>query len=115
MCGGDFLKDFQSLAGPDSVESALITDSDGIGFSSSTIRIAGIHMLTNTLHKNAKAVAPSPKAIRSGRYPMNRTLFIAINQQKNRPLSPALQAFIDFVLTSDGQSVVAKAGYVSLH
>ena len=115
LCGGDFLKDFQALAGPDSVESAIITDSAGIGFSSSTMRSAGIHMLAIAPHKNTTAVAPLPDAIRSGHYPMSRTLAIAINQPKNRPLSPALRAFIDFVLSPDGQRVVAKAGYVSLH
>ncbi len=115
LCGGDFLKEFQALVGPESVESAIISDSAGIGFSSSTMHSAGLHMLAIAPHKNATAVAPSPGAIRSGQYPMSRTLGIAINQPKNRPLSPALRAFIDFVLSPDGQSVVAKAGYVSLH
>jgi phosphate transport system substrate-binding protein len=115
LCGGDFLKDFQALVGPESVESAIITDSTGIGFSSSTTRSAGIHMLTIAPHKNAPAVAPLSGDIRSGHYPMSRTLAIAVNQPQNRPLSPALQAFIDFVLSPDGQSVVAKAGYVPLH
>jgi phosphate transport system substrate-binding protein len=115
LCGGDFLKEFQALAGPDSVESALSTDSAGIGFFSSTMRSPGIHILAIAPHKNAMAVAPLPGAIRSGHYPISRTLSIAINQPKNRPLSPALRAFIDFVLSPEGQSVVTKAGYVSLH
>jgi ABC-type phosphate transport system, periplasmic component len=45
---------------------------------------------------------------------MSRTLGIAINQPMNQPLSLALQAFIDFVLSPEGQSIATKAGYVSL-
>jgi phosphate transport system substrate-binding protein len=114
LCGGDFIKGFQALAGPEAVESALISDSAGIGFSSSAMRSAGIRTLAIVPHKDALAVAPTPDAIRSGQYPMSRTLGIAINQPMNQPLSLALQAFIDFVLSPEGQSIATKAGYVSL-
>ncbi|WP_161782391.1 PstS family phosphate ABC transporter substrate-binding protein [Methylobacter tundripaludum] len=114
LCGGDFIKDFQTLAGPEAVESALGSDFASIGFSSSAMRSAGIHALAIASHKGALAVAPTTDTIRSGQYPMSRTLSIAINRPKNQPLSPALQSFIDFVLSPEGQSVVTKAGYVSL-
>ncbi|MFA5923854.1 MAG: substrate-binding domain-containing protein [Methylococcaceae bacterium] len=114
LCGGDFIKDFQALAGPEAIESAHISDSAGIGFSSSAMRSAGMHALAISAHKKDLAIAPMPEAIRSGQYPMSRTLGIAINRSMNQPLSPALRAFIDFVLSPEGQSVVTKAGYVSL-
>ena len=114
LCGGDFIKHFQALAGPEAVENALISDSASIGFFSSAMRSAGIHALAIASHKNALAVAPTPDAIRSGQYPMSRTLGIAINRPMDQPLSPALRVFIDFILSPEGQSVVTKAGYVSL-
>ncbi len=150
LCGGDFSKEFQALAGPGAVESSIITDSAGIGFFSSgnppksfcnkssapgfvhndlcinfsdaktyeptgTMPLAGIHMLAIAPNKAAPAVAPSPDAIRTGRYPVSRTLAMTVNQPENRPLSPALQALIDFVLSPEGQGIVTKAGYVALH
>lgn len=115
LCGGDFIQDFQALAGPGAIESAVSSDISGIGFSSSAMRSAGMHALAIAAHKGAPAIAPTPDAIRSGQYPMSRTLGIAINQPMNQPLSSALQAFIDFVLSPEGQSIVTKAGYVSLH
>lgn len=115
LCGGDFIKDYQALAGPAAVVNALISDDAGIGFASSSMSTAGIHMLAVAPHKDAIAVVPSTDTIRSGQYPISRTLGIAINQPKNQPLSPELQAFIDFVLSPEGQSIAAKAGYVSLH
>lgn len=60
------------------------------------------------------AIQATPDAIRSGLYPMSRTLGIAVNKPINQPFSPALQAFIDFLLSQEGQSVVNEAGYVSL-
>ena len=114
LCGGDFIKDFQALAGPEAVENALMSDSAGIGFSSSAMRSAGIHPLAVASHKDTLAVAPTTETIRSGQYPMSRTLGIAINRPMNQPISPALQAFIDFILSPEGQSVVTKAGYVPL-
>ena len=114
LCGGDFIKDFQALAGPEAVESALISDSAGIGFSSSAMRSVGMHALAIARHKKDLAIAPTPDAIRSGQYPMSRTLGIAINQPINQPLSLALQAFIDFILSPEGQGIATKAGYVSL-
>jgi phosphate transport system substrate-binding protein len=114
MCGGDFIKDFQALAGPEAVENALISDLAGIGFSSSAMRSAGIHTLAIVPYKGAPAVKPTPDAIRSGKYPMSRTLAIAINRPINQPPSPVLSAFIDFVLSPEGQSIATKAGYVSL-
>ncbi|WP_024297732.1 PstS family phosphate ABC transporter substrate-binding protein [Methylomicrobium lacus] len=114
LCGGDFIKDFQALAGPAAVVNALISDDTGIGFSSSSMTSSGIHMLAIAPHKDALAIAPTPDAIRSGQYPISRTLGIAINQPRNQPLSPVLQAFIKFVLSPEGQSIATKAGYVSL-
>jgi phosphate transport system substrate-binding protein len=114
LCGGDFIKDFQALAGPAAIVNALISDDTGIGFSSSSMTSSGIHMLAIAPHKDAFAIAPTPDAIRSGQYPISRTLGIAINQPKNQPLSPVLQAFIKFVLSPEGQSIATKAGYVSL-
>jgi len=115
LCGGDFIKDFQALAGPAAVVSAIISDDAGIGFSSSSMSTPGIHMLAVAPHKDAIAVVPTTEAIRSGQYPISRTLGIAINQPNNQPLSPVLQAFIDFVLSQEGQGIAIKAGYVSLH
>lgn len=114
LCGGDFIKDFQALAGPEAVENALLSDSAGIGFSSSAMRTSGIHALAVASHKDTLAVSPMTETIRSGQYPMRRTLGIAINRPINQPISPALQAFIDFILSPEGQSIVTKAGYVPL-
>ena len=115
LCNGDFIQSYQALAGPEALEVALMSDVSGIGFSSSAMQTVGTHSLAVALNKNTEAIAPTYEAIYSGKYPMVRVLSIAINQPINKPLSPALQAFIDFVLSPRGQGIVSKAGYVPLN
>ncbi|MCL7423184.1 MAG: substrate-binding domain-containing protein [Methylobacter sp.] len=114
LCGGDFNEDFQALAGPGAVENAVSTDVAGIGFSSSTMHSSGMRALAVAPRKGGPASAPTPAAIRSGQYPMSRTLSIAVNRPSGQPLPPALKAFVDFVLSPEGQDIIAKAGYVPL-
>lgn len=55
-------------------------------------------------------VAPTPGAVREGRYPLTRylTFYTA------RPPSGAVRRFIDWCLGPEGQAVVRKVGYVPL-
>ncbi|BCG63509.1 MAG: phosphate transport system substrate-binding protein [Methyloprofundus sp.] len=114
LCGGDFNQYFQALAGPAAVQDALISDISGIGFSSSTMRSAGMRALAVAPNKNAAAILPVADTIRSSAYPLSRTLAIVVNYPIAKPFTPVMQAFIDFVLSVEGQSVVDNAGYVSL-
>ncbi|MDD4915779.1 MAG: substrate-binding domain-containing protein [Methylococcales bacterium] len=115
LCDGDFNDEFQSLAGPEAVQSALISDSAGIGFASSSMQAAGIHMLAVAADRSAPAVTPTADAIRSGRYFMSRKLALVVNLPPGRSFSPALQAFVNFALSPEGQGIAAKAGFVALH
>jgi phosphate transport system substrate-binding protein len=115
LCGGDYLKEFQALVGPDSVESALISDSASIAFSDNNMHTPGAHKLSLVLPKHASPVAASPTTIRSGLYPLRQTLAIAINQPTSQPLSTPLKTFIDFVFSPEGQNIVTKTGFVALH
>ncbi|MGF1454302.1 MAG: PstS family phosphate ABC transporter substrate-binding protein [Alphaproteobacteria bacterium] len=49
-----------------------------------------------------------------GRYPLSRPLFIYVNREPGKPMTPLTQAFLDFVLSSQGQSIVLKNGFVPL-
>ena len=114
LCGGDFKKDFQALVGSASIELALTSDYAGIGFVNSALRSSELHTLAISPDKKSVAVAPTPETIRSGQYPMSRTLSIVINHRKGQPVPPVLQAFIDFARSPEGLEVIEKAGYVTL-
>jgi len=114
LCDGDFRPDYHALIGPAAVEALLASDSAAIGFSSSTQRSAAIRSIPIAPRPGEPAIAPTPADIRSGRYPMRRTLAIALNQPTGRTPALAMQAFLDFVRSAEGQALASRAGYVSL-
>jgi len=111
LCGGDFKPDFQAMAGPDALESAIESQPDALGFSSSALHSAGIRPLAVASDGSSTAVPPDEANIRNRRYPLSRTLTIAVNLPPSGSLPPALKAFLDYVRSVQGQEVAAKAGY----
>ena len=47
-------------------------------------------------------------------YPLGRKLWVYVNKQPNRPLSPMQMEFLKMVLSKRGQKVVMKDGYIPL-
>ena len=56
-------------------------------------------------------VAPTKENIASGKYPLFRPLYLAISADKARPET---QAFIDFILSPEGQQIISNQGTVNL-
>lgn len=57
-------------------------------------------------------VSPTDKAtIKSGKYPISRNIFLAINKQT----SPAVKQFIDLALSPQGQQIAERSGFISLN
>ncbi|RLA93513.1 MAG: phosphate ABC transporter substrate-binding protein [Deltaproteobacteria bacterium] len=55
-------------------------------------------------------VAPSKEAVRSGKYPLARSLFMYTNGEPEG----LVKDFIDFILSEEGQKLVEEAGYIGL-
>ena len=114
LCGGDFRADVKALPGPGGVQATVGTDRSAIGFASSALRDPGLHTVAVAPRDGESAITASAGNIRSGRYPLARTLAIAYNLPPGRTASPVLRAFLDFVRSAQGQAIAAKAGYVAL-
>jgi phosphate transport system substrate-binding protein len=56
---------------------------------------------------DSEEVAPSAENIKSGKYLLSRDLYFYL---RNKPSGEA-KAFIDFVLSPEGQQIVTKTGY----
>jgi phosphate transport system substrate-binding protein len=114
LCDGGFSADFQALAGPSAVDWALTDNPAAIGFSSSARHLAGIRALAISAKDGETAIAPSIESIQSGRYLLARKLNIILNIPTGANVDPAVQAFLDYVRSAEGQAVITKAGYVPL-
>lgn len=61
-----------------------------------------------------QAIVPDADAIRSGRYPWARPLYLYVNKAPGKPLPPLVAAFLQQVLSAQGQRRVSEAGYLPL-
>jgi len=72
----------------------------GFGYESNTIKVIDVNGVKATI-QNGK----------SGKYPISRKLFMYVNENA---YSPAARAFVQFILSPQGQKLVREADYIPL-
>ena len=92
-----------------SIADAVVTDAAGLGIAGlahwySRNRTLAVAPLTST-----DAVMPSQEAVTSGKYPLARTYYFYLDRAPGKPLPPAIQEFLSFLLSKQGQEAVALA------
>jgi len=98
------------IAGSNNEEQAAIAGSDkAIGMLSNAWLNDAVRAVA--VGEGDQAVLPTLQHVADGRYPIRRDLNILIRHDA----SPAVHAFIDFLLSPQGQAVVQKTGYLSVH
>lgn len=100
----DFLPEAIIQNSTGSVREAVSQDVNAIGF----ISLGGLNNSVKAL--NVDHVEPTEASIKDGSYAVARPFNFLVNASE-KP-SNVTQAFIDFVLSSDGQDIVAELGYV---
>ncbi|WP_422526791.1 PstS family phosphate ABC transporter substrate-binding protein [Serratia fonticola] len=113
LCGGDFMARVNELPGSASVVQAVAGSLNGIGYASIGFRASGVRLLP-LAETGDRYVEPSETNVRHGSYPLARYLYIYINKAPNQPLEPLTAAFLDRVLSAQGQDLVNHDGYLPL-
>lgn len=108
--GGDMSRSTPKVAA--AIMSALARDPDGISFGNASYMTDEVKPLA--LSVNGVASPFDLADIASGRYPLQRYLYIYVNRRPGQPLSPLLQEFLRFVLSRQGQSLVSRDEYLPL-
>ena len=88
------------------VREAVANDANAVGY----ISLGGINDSIKPL--KVDGVQPVVEEIRAGKYPIARPFNYVV--KKGAQLSAAAQAFIDFVLSDEGQKVVKDNGFVPI-
>ena len=70
----------------------------------------GIKIVPVSKTKSSPAIEPTDDNVRSGRYPISRGLFF---YTAGAPKGE-IKTFVNFVLSTEGQELAEKKGYVSL-
>ncbi|WP_224363022.1 phosphate ABC transporter substrate-binding protein [Hyalangium versicolor] len=100
----DYTEKALTLPGTAAVVNAVSQEKNGIGYGGAAYA-KGIKELK--IKVGADEVAPSQENILSGKYPLSRPLFFYVRGEP----SEAVQKFIDFALSAEGQKLVSQVGY----
>ena len=113
--GGPFKSGYQEPGAGLSADviAAVAADRFGIGFCGFAYQNATIKRLA-LAGSDGAVVEPTPAAVASGRYPLNRPLWLYVNRAPGQPLDPLAKAFLIFVLSKEGQALVAADNYFPL-
>ena len=106
--GGDFSPRVKEQPGSSSVVQGVASDLSGAGYSGIGYMTSGVKAV------DLNGVAPTAENCISGDYPLARTLYIYVNKSPTEDLDKLTYEFLRYVLSKQGQEVVAKDGYYPL-
>ncbi|MEY2879878.1 MAG: hypothetical protein RLZZ15_2258 [Verrucomicrobiota bacterium] len=72
---------------------------------------ADLKVLKVSPRGGGKAVALTPDNVANRTYPLIRDAYFYVNKAPGRPLDPRAREFMRFVLSREGQEIIAKVGY----
>ena len=70
-----------------------------------------VKVLRISWKKGGPAVALTPDNVASRAYPLIRDAFFYVNKAPGKPLDPKVREFMRFVLSREGQAIMARVGY----
>jgi phosphate transport system substrate-binding protein len=93
----------------------IANDRYGIGYSGLAYIDAGVKVLPVIEKADGAALAPTYENVALATYPLSRLTFFNTNKAPGKPLDPALDEFLRFILSREGQQVVLdQASYIPL-
>jgi phosphate transport system substrate-binding protein len=110
--GGEFAAEIEAEPVSTSVVQGVATRAGGIGFASVFFRTQRTRALA--IEHKGQLLEPTLDNALSGRYPLARFLYVVVNKKPDAPLDPAQRQFLAYVLSRDGQDVIARQGLFPL-
>jgi phosphate transport system substrate-binding protein len=72
--------------------------------------VPGIKALALAPREGGVYVAPSRQSFQDRSYPLVRSIYIFLDRAPGRPLAPRLREFLRYILSREGQDIVARQG-----
>ncbi|MCR9184937.1 MAG: phosphate ABC transporter substrate-binding protein PstS family protein [Halieaceae bacterium] len=114
LCKGDFKNSVNEQPGSASVVQSVSTSINGIGYSGIGYRTSSVRTVPISKTQGGPYFEADVENSISGRYPLARFLYVYVNKDPNKPLSPLEREFFKLVFSRQGQDVVLKDGYIPL-
>jgi phosphate transport system substrate-binding protein len=114
LCKGDFRNNVNEQPGSASVVQSVSASLNGIGYSGIGYTTSSVRTVPLARKPGKPFVPASAANAINGTYPLARFLYVYVNKEPGKPLDPIAAEFLRMVLSSVGQSMVVKDGYVPL-
>jgi phosphate transport system substrate-binding protein len=114
LCKGDFRNTVNEQPGSASVVQSVSSSLNGIGYSGIGYTTSSVRAVPLALSAGKPFVDATPEMAISGSYPLARFLYVYVNKEPGKPLSPLTTEFVRLVMSRQGQQVVVKDGYIPL-
>jgi phosphate transport system substrate-binding protein len=114
LCKGDYKDTVKEQPGSASVVQGVTEDVNAIGYSGIGYKTSGVKALKLAAKEGAAYFGDDTESVLSGEYPLARYLYVYVNKAPNKPVDPLIREFLRYVLSSQGQEVVVKDGYIPL-
>jgi len=111
---GDYKDSVKEQPGSASVVQGVTEDRFGIGYSGIGYKTSGVKVVALADKDGGAFSDGNYEDVKSGRYPLNRFLYIYINRAPGKPLDPLVKEFCKLIFSKEGQEVVIKDGYLPL-
>jgi phosphate transport system substrate-binding protein len=111
---GDYKDTVKEQPGSASVVQGVTEDRFGIGYSGIGYKTSGVKVVALAEKEGGAFSSGGYDDVRSGKYPLNRFLYLYINRAPGKPLDPVVKEFCKLILSKEGQEVVIKDGYLPL-
>jgi phosphate transport system substrate-binding protein len=111
---GDYKDTVKEQPGSASVVQGVTEDRFGIGYSGIGYKTSGVKVVPLADKDGAAFSDGSYEDVKSGKYPLNRFLYLYINKAPGKPLDPVVKEFCKLIFSKEGQEVVIKDGYLPL-
>ena len=110
---GDYKDTVKEQPGSSSVVMGITEDRTGAGYSGIGFKTSGVKAVS-VIGEDGTAYAPNYANVKSGKYPIWRSLFIYVAKKPGKPLDPVVREFLKFVLSKQGQEITVKDGFFPL-
>jgi phosphate transport system substrate-binding protein len=114
LCDGDFKSNVNEQPGSASVVQSVSTSINGIGYSGIGYRTSSVRAVPIAKNASSEYFEATPANSVTGNYPLARFLYVYVNKEPNKPLSPLEKEFVKLILSQTGQGIVLKDGYIPL-
>lgn len=114
LCKGDYKSNVNEQPGSASVVQSVSSSLNGIGYSGIGYKTSGVRAVPLAKTASPDHIEATADTAISGKYPLARFLYVYVNKAPGKPLSPLESEFIKMVLSTQGQKVVVKDGYIPL-